>query len=208
MAEEKSQIKWEGKSIAELRGPTADQSMVSLGGLLQYKQMVSKHRFMMRARFVGSKERLLMISPAEKCLSYEVLENNSGFKSYIATMKVLEINGSDAGENGCKIEWSFIADPVEGWTFEDFNSFINFCLQSMGKEHGTGCPVGLSLISMAVLSLDLISAVLVDWLLACGTWFTGKKPLSEDCRCWLEFSSNISRLNQSSFTHLIRAKFL
>ncbi|KAJ6745638.1 hypothetical protein OIU74_028338 [Salix koriyanagi] len=162
MAEETAQIKWEGKSIAELRGPTADQlwSLLEdfcninnwfpsldvcnqvggeLGkpGLTRYcaSKTLSTYGCHDEGEVRWAKERLLMIGPAEKCLSYEVLENNSGFKSYMAsTMKVLEINGSDAGENGCKIEWSFIADPAEGWTFEDFMSFINFCLQSMGKN--------------------------------------------------------------------------
>ncbi|XP_011019591.1 PREDICTED: lachrymatory-factor synthase [Populus euphratica] len=161
MAEETPQIKWEGKSIVELKGPTADQIWPLLEdfcninkwfpsidvcnhvdgelgkpGLTRYcaSKTLSTYGSYDEAEVRWVKERLLMINPTEKCLSYEVLENNSGFKSYVATMKVLEINGSDAGENGCKIEWSFIADPVEGWTLEDFSSFINFCLQSMGKN--------------------------------------------------------------------------
>ena len=57
-----------------------------------------------------------MINPIERCISYEIMENNVGFKSYMATIEVLPINGD--GQNGCKIEWSFVADPIEGWRLE------------------------------------------------------------------------------------------
>ncbi|KAJ6406410.1 hypothetical protein OIU84_010017 [Salix udensis] len=145
MAEETAQIKWEGKSIAELRGPTADQIWSLLEdfcninkwfpGLDVCNQVGGELGKPGLTRYCASKTLSTYGCHDEgECLSYEVLENNLGFKSYMATMKVLEINGSDAGENGCKIEWSFIADPAEGWTFEDFMSFMSFCLQSMGKN--------------------------------------------------------------------------
>jgi len=57
-----------------------------------------------------------MTNPIERCISYEIMENNVGFKSYVATIEVLPINGD--GQNGYKIEWSFVADQIEGWRFE------------------------------------------------------------------------------------------
>ncbi|KAK2661278.1 hypothetical protein Ddye_007811 [Dipteronia dyeriana] len=57
-----------------------------------------------------------MIDPIQRCLSYEMLDNTSGFKSYVATIKVLPINGD--GKIGCKIEWSFVVDPINGKTLE------------------------------------------------------------------------------------------
>jgi hypothetical protein len=52
-------------------------------------------------------------------------------------MKAFPINDGDEdgdGQHGCKIEWSFIADPIEGWPLEDFNSYINSSLQFMGQK--------------------------------------------------------------------------
>ncbi|KAI9191625.1 hypothetical protein LWI28_011011 [Acer negundo] len=77
-----------------------------------------------------AKEKLLMIDPIQRCLSYEVIDNNFGFKSYVATSKVLPIiNGG-----GCKIEWSFVADPIEGWSQEGMAAFIGYCVQFMAKK--------------------------------------------------------------------------
>lgn len=87
-----------------------------------------------------AKEKLLTIDPAQRCLSYETLDNNMGFKSYVATLKVLPIiinndgDGAEAEAAGCKIEWGFVCDPVEGWTFQDLNSYIESCLQFMAKK--------------------------------------------------------------------------
>ncbi|CAN6710789.1 unnamed protein product [Malus baccata var. baccata] len=40
-------------------------------------------------------EKLLAIDPIERCLSYEVVDNNMGFKSYVGTMQVLSVNDRD-----------------------------------------------------------------------------------------------------------------
>ncbi|KAL5850500.1 hypothetical protein ACOSQ4_008513 [Xanthoceras sorbifolium] len=76
-----------------------------------------------------AKEKLLMIDPIQRCFSYEVLDNNIGFKSYVGTFKVLPTNGG-----GCVIEWSFVADPVEGLRLEDMAAFGDYCLQFMAKK--------------------------------------------------------------------------
>ncbi|CAK9312958.1 unnamed protein product [Citrullus colocynthis] len=74
-------------------------------------------------------ERLNQIDPTKHILSYEILENNIGFKSYVATMKLLP-----GGGGGCKIVWSFVADPIEGWPLEEFMKYLDFSLQHMANK--------------------------------------------------------------------------
>ncbi|RXI07701.1 hypothetical protein DVH24_005474 [Malus domestica] len=40
-------------------------------------------------------EKLLAIDLIERCLSYEIVDNNIGFKSYVGTMQVLSVNDRD-----------------------------------------------------------------------------------------------------------------
>lgn len=77
-------------------------------------------------------DKLLAIDPIERCSSYEIVDNNMGFKSYVGTMQVLSVNDRDCAS--CKIDWSFVCDPIEGWRFEDFLSFCGSILQSMAKK--------------------------------------------------------------------------
>ena len=79
-----------------------------------------------------AKEKLLMIDPIKWCLSYEVIDNNIGMKFYVAK---LIVSPNDDGKNGCKMEWSFVCDPIEGLRFEDFLlNTIETGLQSMAKK--------------------------------------------------------------------------
>ena len=77
-------------------------------------------------------EKLLEIDETQRWLSYEIMENNLGFKMYRATLKVVPLEGCD--EKGCEIKWLFVAEPVEGWKFEDFVSYLESSLQVMGKR--------------------------------------------------------------------------
>ncbi|CAK7353144.1 unnamed protein product [Dovyalis caffra] len=157
---EETQPKWEGKATAELKGPSADQIWSFLEdfcnihkwiptvdtcyqvegelgqpGLVRYcasSTPLASNGSHEENKISWAKEKLLMINPTERCLSYEITENNVGFKSYVATTKVLPINGD--GQNGCKIEWSFVADPIEGWAFGDLNSYVYNCLQFMAQK--------------------------------------------------------------------------
>ncbi|XP_042479252.1 lachrymatory-factor synthase-like [Macadamia integrifolia] len=95
------------------------------------------------ATTMWANERLVAIDPVERSLSYVVTENNMGIKSYMATMKVLQFSKVAAAANseGCQIEWTFVADPVEGWTFEGLLSFFESCLQGMAqKMEDVLCP--------------------------------------------------------------------
>ncbi|KAI3512247.1 hypothetical protein L1887_19559 [Cichorium endivia] len=60
-----------------------------------------------------SKERLVAVDRTEMSMSYEMVDCNVGFKSYLSTVKVVR-----GGDEGCVVEWSFSVDPVEGLTYE------------------------------------------------------------------------------------------
>ncbi|XP_043716960.1 lachrymatory-factor synthase-like [Telopea speciosissima] len=93
---------------------------------------------------VWAKERLVAIDPVERWLRYEVAENNIGMKSYMATIKVLQL--SKPANEGCQIEWSFVSDPVEGLTFEGFLSYLESILQGMAQRMEEAlCPNPTSL---------------------------------------------------------------
>ncbi|KNA14432.1 hypothetical protein SOVF_106710 [Spinacia oleracea] len=88
-----------------------------------------------------AKERLLTIDPVQMCLSYDIVDNDVGFKSYVATMRLFPIEGGGVGGGGgggeddgkcvgCKFVWTFVADPVEGFTLE------GLCELFKGIAHG------------------------------------------------------------------------
>ncbi|XP_061369617.1 lachrymatory-factor synthase-like [Gastrolobium bilobum] len=156
MAEE-CEPKWEGKAIVEVAGTSAElvwplledfcnlhklipldtcyqvEGIQGQPGLIRY--CASSTKGVTSPTIMWVKEKLLTIDPIQRCLSYEVVDNNMGFKSYVSTQKVLPINGDDANLGlGCKIEWGFVSDPVEGWRFQDLNSYIESSLQFMAKK--------------------------------------------------------------------------
>ncbi|KAL4307467.1 hypothetical protein S245_057057 [Arachis hypogaea] len=61
-----------------------------------------------------SKERLVAVDDADRSIKYEIVESNIGFKSYEATMRVVE-----ESDGGCVIQWCFSVEPVQGWVFQD-----------------------------------------------------------------------------------------
>ncbi|KAL5709416.1 hypothetical protein ACHQM5_020109 [Ranunculus cassubicifolius] len=74
-------------------------------------------------------EKLLSIDSVHPSLSYEITENSSGFKKYVATIKV-----SPGGDGrGCVIEWSYVTNPMDDLKYEDLASTVNFCLDSLAK---------------------------------------------------------------------------
>lgn len=78
-----------------------------------------------------SKERLIEIDHVERNLSYEIVDCNTGFKSYVASMKI--IPAAD-GCGGWQIEWRFEVDPVVGWRLEDLVPKYEIGLQLMVKK--------------------------------------------------------------------------
>ncbi|KAJ1384751.1 START-like domain superfamily [Sesbania bispinosa] len=157
MAEESKQI-WEGKTSAELTGTNADQIWPLLedfcnihrwlpidtsyqvegvgGGMIRYcaatiRDDADPHK----VSTMWAKEKLLDLDPIQRTVTYEVIDSNMGFKSYVGTMKVLPIiSNNEKGPAVCKIEWSFICDPIEGWTFQGFLSYIQSYLQFMANK--------------------------------------------------------------------------
>lgn len=82
-----------------------------------------------------TKEVWLEIDPIKHRLSYEIIENSFGFKSYVALMQLVPVNGED-GSTGCRIEWSFVSDPVEGWKYDDLRAFFWHFYGIDDKEYG------------------------------------------------------------------------
>ncbi|XP_057522514.1 lachrymatory-factor synthase-like [Amaranthus tricolor] len=79
-------------------------------------------------------EKLVKIDPSEMSLSYEITENNAGFKYYFSTMKLFPINGGDDGNIGTKFVWSFVCDPLDGFTQQVFCEAIQGLAQGMVKK--------------------------------------------------------------------------
>ncbi|KAF8035897.1 hypothetical protein BT93_C1808 [Corymbia citriodora subsp. variegata] len=159
MAEEETQPKWEGKAIAELKGPTPDQVWPFLEdfcnlhkllpsvntchrvegvpgqpGLIRHCTFASLDGDSDPSKLKWANERLLKMDPSDKCFSYEVLNNNMGMNSYVSTVRVMPVSDGDGKIVGCMIEWSFVSDPVEGLGPQDLSSYIDFGLQSMATK--------------------------------------------------------------------------
>ncbi|XP_068642144.1 lachrymatory-factor synthase-like [Aristolochia californica] len=75
-------------------------------------------------------EKLVAYDPAERTLSYEVVENNIGFKDFVATIKVLP------EEDGSTIEWSFVtpAMPPPHWTEQKVMGYIGYSVNHMAQK--------------------------------------------------------------------------
>ncbi|XP_008220095.1 PREDICTED: lachrymatory-factor synthase-like [Prunus mume] len=148
--------KWEGKASADLQGSSAEQVWPLLAdfcslhkwfpdiatcyqvdgvpgqpGLIRYCARAPIDND--ESTIKWAKEKLLSLDPIQRCLSYEIIESNLGFKSYVAVMQLVPINGGD-GSIGCKIEWSFVCDPIEGWGLNDFRSYLDSSLQLMAEK--------------------------------------------------------------------------
>lgn len=147
--EEPIQPKWESRASAELKGSKAQdvwplvadfcnidkwfpnlhtcyqvEGVSGQPGLVRYCEMGRDETTL------WAKEKLLMIDPTNQSITYEVGDNNLGLKSYVATVPVVPINNN----NGCKIEWSYVCNPIEGSSLEEFQSFVEYCLQGIAKK--------------------------------------------------------------------------
>lgn len=75
-----------------------------------------------------SKERLVAIDHAQKTFTYEIVDCNIGFKSYVSTIKVV------SGSGGCAVEWWISLEPVEGLELEDLVVKYEVGLRQMVKK--------------------------------------------------------------------------
>ncbi|KAF5195112.1 Lachrymatory-factor synthase [Thalictrum thalictroides] len=155
--EHKPEPKWSGKACAELKGSKADQVWLLFEDFFSIDKWLPGIDTCLQVHGVSGEpgcirycassstsassdgstekmtcwatERLLAIDRNDLCLSYEVVDSNMGFKAYVATIKVLQDDKSD--QDQCNIEWSFEADPVEGWRLAGLVSYVESSLQAM-----------------------------------------------------------------------------
>lgn len=155
-----AESKWESEETAEVKGVTAEQVWSLLAdfcnlqkyfpyvdtcfklegeegkpGLVRRSTAGTETRDFMSGgekSMSWSNEKLVVISHEQRCLIYEILENNMGVKSYVATFKVVEMDGGD--DVGCRICWSFVGDPMDGITVEEYSVQRNFVLQLMVQK--------------------------------------------------------------------------
>ncbi|XP_054788728.1 lachrymatory-factor synthase [Prosopis cineraria] len=162
MAEEPNS-KWEGKACVEIPNTDTEQAWHLLEdfcnlhklmpidtcyqadgspgqpGLVRYCASTVQGQGEAEPTVKWAKEKLLALDPIQRCLTYQIIDNNIGFKSYVSTIKVLPME-ADGGLQGCKIEWSFVSDPVEGWAFQDLISYIDSSLHHMANKMQQACP--------------------------------------------------------------------
>ncbi|XP_071688452.1 lachrymatory-factor synthase-like [Rutidosis leptorrhynchoides] len=60
-----------------------------------------------------SRERLVAVDPNKMSMTYEMVDCNIGYKSYLSTIKIIP-NETD----GCVVNWSFSLDQIDGLTRE------------------------------------------------------------------------------------------
>ncbi|KDP33730.1 hypothetical protein JCGZ_07301 [Jatropha curcas] len=77
-------------------------------------------------------EKLLSIDPIGKCLSYKLMENNLGFNSHMATIKLLPFESQQ--QSGCEVTWSFALKPIEGSSFDNVFSIYDCAVKSFVKS--------------------------------------------------------------------------
>ncbi|XP_076920553.1 lachrymatory-factor synthase-like [Bidens hawaiensis] len=163
MSQENKDSKWEGKSTAELKNIKAEQiwplfedfctihkwlpildaekchqveGVYGEPGLVRYVVLAEQSSSVLPSNITDNapskwtNEKLLTIDPTQKSLSYEITENNLGFRCYVANIKVIDIDG------GCKIEWSFISDPVDGMRLEDLRGYIESIVKTVAEGMG------------------------------------------------------------------------
>ncbi|KAK7410394.1 hypothetical protein VNO78_01144 [Psophocarpus tetragonolobus] len=150
--------KWQGKAVAELAGTDAElvwealedfcnlhkwmpietcyqvEGVAGEPGLIRYCASSVQHDFPVSdsantTTIKWAKEKLLAIDPVQRSLSYEIVDNNVGFASYVATIKVLPIHS-----HGSQIEWAFLCDPIQGWTIQDLKSYLHSSLHFMANK--------------------------------------------------------------------------
>ncbi|KAL7122016.1 hypothetical protein ACP275_01G019600 [Erythranthe tilingii] len=149
------ELKWEGKVIAKLNKPTPQEVWLLLEDFCTFHKWLPTIdtcykvddeglvRYCAATTLAPSAagagggvvkwchEKLLDVDPVGMRLSYEVLDNNMGLKSYRSTIKVVPAGVINGGDEGCQIEWSFLADPIDGLSYDDMVNYLDVSLQGM-----------------------------------------------------------------------------
>lgn len=155
--EQNSEPKWEGKVSARLKNATADQiwplykdffnfhkwfhSLATCYGVHGANGELGSVRYCAGFSIPSSgadnplswsTERLTAVDDDARSLSYEIVDSNIGFESYLSTVKI--VPQGEEGQDGCVIEWSFTVDPVEGWVLGDLVRKYETGLQRMAQR--------------------------------------------------------------------------
>ncbi|KAK4419930.1 hypothetical protein Salat_2405900 [Sesamum alatum] len=75
-----------------------------------------------------SKERLVALDRVQMTLTYEMVDCNIGFRSYVSTIKLVPRDG------GGVVEWCISLDPVPGWKLQDLVAKYQVGLQLMVEK--------------------------------------------------------------------------
>ncbi|GMY17557.1 lachrymatory-factor synthase [Fagus crenata] len=160
--EQMSQPKWEGKVCTSLTNATADQvwhlykdffnfhkwfpSLATCYGIHGTNSEPGCIRYCAGFSIPSndgdkpiswSKERLIAVDDDGRSLSYEIVDSNIGFESYVSTVKIVP-QGDEGDQDGCMIEWSFTINKMEGWVLDDLVRKYEVGLQHMAKRMEDG----------------------------------------------------------------------
>nr|CAI9093566.1 OLC1v1029097C1 [Oldenlandia corymbosa var. corymbosa] len=83
-----------------------------------------------------AKEKITAVDPDQRSLTFEIIDGNSGLRSCVATVKVVDPSGEHDDQSlGCVLSWTFSFDALEGVKFEDlvkkYQMWIEICAQNM-----------------------------------------------------------------------------
>ncbi|KAK1265592.1 Lachrymatory-factor synthase [Acorus gramineus] len=153
-------MEWKGKVSAQVRSFKAEQAwslLKDFGGL--HRWVPSLHTCEILEGVNGqpgcvrycaghvngtttpawSTERLLGLDPVNRSYRYEIVENNKGFGRYEAEIRVVDgLDGCD-----CVIEWSFAAEPVEGYDEVRFVVRVGELVAQMAERVGEALRAGV-----------------------------------------------------------------
>ncbi|KAK1315066.1 Lachrymatory-factor synthase [Acorus calamus] len=153
--EQEPKLEWEGKTTTTLTNTTADQAWSLMKNFTDLQKILPELQTCYKVEgvdgepgcvryaagkvlspggkklFVWAKERLIETDPKNHFYRYEIVESNIGFRRYFGQLGVEEGGG---GGGGCVIEWSYVADPIEGWTKEEFDGFLRGGLKAMARR--------------------------------------------------------------------------
>ncbi|KAK1267362.1 Lachrymatory-factor synthase [Acorus gramineus] len=159
--EQKPKLEWEGKTTATLTNTTADQAwslmknFTDVDKILPAVQTCYKVegvdgepgcvRYVATGKVTGpgevelfmwAKERLIETDPVNRFYRYEIVESSVGFRRYFGRLGAEEGGGGGGGGGGgeCVIEWSYVADPIEGWAKEEFDGFLGRGMEVLARR--------------------------------------------------------------------------
>ncbi|KAK1267558.1 Lachrymatory-factor synthase [Acorus gramineus] len=135
---EEPKLEWEGKVTATLTNTTADQAWSLL------KDFTNLHKILPTLQtchlvegdgvVIWAKERLIEINPVRRFLRYVIEENKIRFRRYFVRIGAVDGSGGGGGGGGCVIEWSYVADPIEGWPKEGFEAYLRTSLEAIARR--------------------------------------------------------------------------